>query len=64
MKIVCKYCKCEITAEVRMVLAGKITRELICMNCLINYIEKHQHLGINKFFRIEAEGNHGTQKDE
>ena len=57
MKLVCKYCKCEITAEVRMVLAGKIRKELICMNCLINYIEKYQHLGNSKFFRIEAEKN-------
>ena len=40
-----------------MVLAGKIRKELICMNCLINYIEKYQHLGNSKFFRIEAEKN-------
>ena len=58
MHIVCKYCRDEISTEVRFVVSGKSFREMICMTCLIDYMEKYHHLGNTNNYFID------TDKDE
>jgi hypothetical protein len=48
MNLVCKYCRNELSTEVKFIVSGKITKELICMTCLIDYMEKYHHLGNTK----------------
>jgi len=39
MKIVCKYCKCEISSEVWFRVDGKTEKILTCMTCFSNYLK-------------------------
>ena len=57
MKLICKYCRAEISTEVRFIASGKFTKELICMTCLIDYMEKYHHLGNDRNFCV------GVDKD-
>ena len=51
MNLICKYCRDEISTEVKFIVSGKSTKELICMTCLIDYMEKYHHLGnTNNYF--------------
>ena len=60
MNLVCKYCRNEITTEVRFVVCGKLTKlkdvtQLICMTCLIDYMEKYHHLGNTKNYFVDTD---------
>ena len=55
MKLICKYCRDEISTEVRFMVSVKFTKELICMTCLMDYMEKYHHLGNNKNYFIDTD---------
>ena len=56
MKLVCKYCKEEITTLVSFQVEGKMKQNMVCLTCFNNYL-KTMH-DIEEDFKIRSNSPH------
>ena len=51
MKLVCKYCKEEITTTVHFQVEGKMKQHIVCVTCFNNYLKTMHGIDVEEDFK-------------